>query len=131
MPPRDSFLNSFKKHWVEILVFSLALIAIAVSVILVSIRPKEQARFANVSYKGEIVYRLDLSQEQDVEVQVTDGKLQIRVKNGKIAVVSSPCPSQYCVHQGEKNKAGDSIVCAHEGVTVYLVSEGETEEITI
>ena len=131
MPPRGSFLNSFKKHWVEILVFSLVLIATVIAVVLVSNRPKETAKFANVSYKGEIVYHLDLNQEQNVEVQTEGGKLQIRVKNGKIAVISSPCPSQYCVHQGEKNQVGDSIVCPHEGVTVYLVSEGETEEITI
>lgn len=126
-----SFLKKTQRHWVEILVFSLALIATILAVIFVSIPASQKATYADVSVKGEIVRRIELNQDATYQVDVPHGTMQISVKNGKIAVFSSPCPGQYCVHQGEKEHIGDTLICAHEGVAIYLVGEGEPMEITI
>ena len=123
---------SFRRSTIiEIIVFSLILFAIVLAVIFTS-RPKEDATKAHVYYQGETVYVLDLSEDKQVQVKTEHGIVHIEVKEGKIHVLSSPCPGQTCVHQGEKSQAGESIICAYEGVLISL--HGETSgvgEITI
>ena len=116
---------------IEIVVFSVILLAIVLAVIF-TLHPKEVATKAHVYCQSETVYVLDLNEDKQVQVKTEHGIVQIEVKEGKIHVLSSPCPGQTCVHQGEKSQAGESIICAYEGVLISLY--GETSgvgEITI
>ena len=126
-----SFLKRCLEHKVEILVLSGALLALAITCLVLSLSPKASATEAKVFLKGEELYSLTLSEDRVLYVDVEDGRMEVTVKNGAIAVTSSPCPSQYCVLQGYQSKAGNSILCAHSGLAIYLYGETDIEEVIV
>ncbi len=120
-----------RTHIIEFVVFLLILVGIVVYLIVAGSGKKESGVSAEVTYKGQVVYSLNLNEDQTQKVITQEGEVVINVKGGKIAVTSSPCPNQYCVGQGYKSKAGDSIICAHEGVVVLIKGDEAVEEIHI
>ena len=123
--------SSRRAHIIEAIVFFLILVGIVVSVIFVSLPKKEKATMADVVQRGKTLYSLRLDQNQDVEIPLSDGIFHIEIKDGKVRVVSSPCPNQTCVQQGSVDKVGESIICAHEGITISLRGDSPVEEIVI
>ena len=122
----------FKKSFLfEAIVFGLILLGIILSIVLLNRGEGEKAHYAEVVYKGQVVYSLSLREDKSVDLAVEDGLMTIEVKEGKIAVTSSPCPNQYCVGQRYLDKAGSSIICAHEGVLITLRSDKPVGEISI
>jgi len=123
--------SSFKRHLVEAAFIGGAFVVTLAVALATTFSPKADARYANVVLRGELVQRVDLSEAKEFEVSTKHGHVHIRVKDGKIGILSSPCPSQYCVHQGEKSKAGESIVCAYEGLAITLLDEHAISEIDV
>lgn len=120
-----------KTHIWETVVFGLILIGIVISVLFVALGSKEKATTADITYQGNVVYSFSLNEDRNINLPVGDGTMEIEIKDGKIRVISSPCPYQYCVGQGFVDQAGTSIICAHEGVCILLRGEGAVKEITI
>ncbi len=113
-------------------------IAIGVSFLLVlslclflSLRPKATALSAEIVQHGQVVQKVDLSHDQDIDLASDHGHMHLVVQNGKIAVTSSPCKTQYCVHQGYKGNEGETILCAYEGVGVYLLGDSPVHEVIV
>ena len=120
-----------RTHIIEFVVFLLILVGIVVYLIVAGSGKKESGVSAEVTYKGQVVYSLNLNEDQTQKVNTSEGEVVINVKGGQIAVLSSPCPNQYCVGQGYKSKVGDSIICAHEGIAVLIKGDEAVEEIHI
>ena len=77
---------------------------------------------------------ISLSQIHDYQEIVIQGRkttLTIGLKHNAIAVVSSRCPGQECVHVGWVSKPNHPIVCAHNGVFIEVVSSTPSDEIII
>lgn len=74
---------------------------------------------------GEFVY--SLSENAVYEFDGTDGKSVIRVENGKVRFVSSPCPGKNCIAAGEISKPGAFNACLPNGISVTI--SGKTEEV--
>ncbi len=76
---------------------------------------------------------LDLSNygEETTEIVVEGLKSQMRigVKKDAICVLSSSCPSQYCVHQGWISEAGRPLVCAYNHITISILGSAEADFI--
>lgn len=123
--------SSRKSHIREALIFGGSFLVIGAICLFLAFRGKSNAAYAEVVREGEVVHRLSLDEEKHLHVQGKHGELEIEVKGGKVAIVSSPCPSQFCVHQGYKDKEGESIICAYEGVMVILAGEAPIEGITV
>lgn len=130
MKAKDSFPNK-KSIIAECAVFG-GVFAVILALCLVFLnRGSESADTADVLRHGEKLYSLRLDVEQELSFPCDHGHIDISVKGGGIALTHSPCASQYCVHQGYKRKAGESILCAPEGVAVYLLRQGPVEEVAL
>lgn len=72
--------------------------------------------------QGDSVYAtLSLNQVRTLEVPGPLGISRISIDYGKVRFVESPCPNQYCVHQGWLKTAGQVAVCLPNQVSVELL----------
>ncbi len=131
MRPLRSFLDGFRKHWIEGVLLFGVFAALLATTLVFALRPSGKADRAEVMKGNETVLVLPLSQDGEWEVKTDHGTVKIAIKERKIAVISSPCPSQYCVHMGFRDKVGDTIVCAHCGVSVSLYGDAIRSEVSL
>lgn len=108
-----------------ILVISLLLVAVVAFVVIISTRTKTNL-IAKISVQNTVVEVIDLSkkEDKDYDIQGINGHLHVRTHNGAIAVISSNCPHQDCVHMGYVSETNKPIICAYNAV--YIIIEGKT-----
>ena len=99
--------------------------AVAAACILLSLPllRREQARFAQITSKGEVVKTVDLLIDQEFTV---DGKNTITVKDGKIAVTWADCPDHYCMKRGFC-EGGTDIVCLPNRLVISFLGGQEID----
>lgn len=119
---KDILKGLFKKGDIILLVVVVLLVAITIYFAL-----KTDAGEADVYVEGNLVYKLDL--DNDATVDVLDGKVQIKIQNGKAFVAKSDCKNQLCVHAQPIGKEGGVIVCLPNKVVVKVVAK-EVDAIT-
>ena len=83
----------------------------------------QQARFARITSRGEVVKTVDLSIDQEFTV---DGKNTVTVKDGKIDVTWADCPDHYCMKRGFCT-GGTNIVCLPNRLVISFVGEQEVD----
>ena len=110
------------KYWILIFgaVFALCL---ALALLPAGSSPAAQAEVVS---EGKLVQIADLNIDQEFTVETSRGANTIRVKDGKIAVISADCPDQYCVRQGFCNQ-GEQIVCLPHNLVISFVGESEID----
>lgn len=118
----DILKGLFKKGDIILLVVVVLLVALTIYFAL-----RTDAGEADVYVEGNLVYRLDL--DNDATVDVLDGKVQIKIQNGKAFVAKSDCKNQLCVHAQPIGKEGGVIVCLPNKVVVKVVAK-EVDAIT-
>ena len=84
---------------------------------------QDQARFAEITSKGEPVKTVDLLIDQEFTV---DGKNTVTVKDGKIAVTWADCPDHYCMKRGYCS-GGTDIVCLLNRLVISFLGEQEVD----
>ncbi len=78
---------------------------------------------------NQIVGQYTLNQNRTIHIQgpLGDSIIQISHQAGKnegqVRFTSSPCSSQYCVHQGWLKRAGQVAVCLPNQVSIELLGE--------
>ena len=107
------------KTW--ILLF--AVIAAACILLTLPLLRQDQARFAEITSKGEPVKTVDLLIDQEFTV---DGKNTVTVKDGKIAVTWADCPDHYCMKRGYCDR-GTDIVCLPNRLVISFLGEQEVD----
>ncbi len=74
---------------------------------------------------------LDLSnygeETTEIVIQGYKSEMTIGVKKDAICVVSSSCPSQYCVHQGWISEPGRPLVCAYNHIVISILGSAEAD----
>lgn len=120
-----------KSRIVEACLIGTSFLLVAAMCLWLSLKGKSAANTADISLKGERLYSLMLDHHEEIDIPSDHGHILVDVDVGKIAVKSSPCPSQYCVHQGYKSHEGESIICAYEGLSITLRSVGGVEVIHV
>lgn len=118
----DILKGLFKKGDIILLVVVVLLVALTIYFAL-----KTDANEADVYVEGNLVYKLDL--DNDATVDVLDGKVQIKIQDGKAFVAKSDCKNQLCVHAQPIGKEGGVIVCLPNKVVVKVVAK-EVDAIT-
>lgn len=74
---------------------------------------------AEISLDGELFQSVELfGLEEEKILQV--GSCEILVENDGVAFLSSSCPDKLCINRGKLKKAGDTMACVPEKVTVVL-----------
>lgn len=125
-------LPFLKKHWLDLTLylFVVALAAIGFALLPVFFSASD-AHVLNVNVDGTIAMSIDLStegEERTFEIEGAAGPLTIGVKKNAAAILSSPCPEQYCVHMGWVSD-GRPIVCAYSHVALLFETSGDIDVI--
>jgi len=112
------------KRWGDILAIGLLLVALSLSFLLY-LPLSKVGNDAHITYRGQEIatYRLNKAQEETIEIDDVHMVLIIDPEQG-VAVRSSNCPKQECVHRGYISRKGETIVCAYNAVVV-TVGEGD------
>ena len=81
---------------------------------------------AQISLDGAVTNTLDLNKDQEITVTSKNGGSNTFViQDGEIWCSQASCPDQICVHQGKKQRDGDTIVCLPNQMIVTIIGEGE------
>ena len=107
------------KTWI----FLFAVIAAACILLTLPLFSQEQARFARITSKGEVVKTVDLMIDQAFTV---DGKNTVTVKGGKIAVTWADCPDHYCMKRGFC-AGGTDIVCLPNRLVISFLGDQQID----
>lgn len=78
---------------------------------------------AVVLVDGKRWARLNLFQDQELRVPGARGESLIRVQDGQVRFVASPCTTQQCVHQGWLSQGGEVAVCLPNRVSVRILAD--------
>ena len=107
------------KYWLMIF-GAVAAVCIALSLPLLR---SDQARFARITSKGELVKTVDLMVDQEFTV---DGKNTVTIQDGKIAVTWADCPDHYCMKRGFCD-GGTDIVCLPNRLVITFLEDQEVD----
>ena len=107
------------KTWIIL----FAVIAAACIALSLPLLRQEEARFAEITSKGELVKTVDLLIDQEFTV---DGHNTVTVQDGKIAVTWADCPDHYCMKRGFC-AGGTDIVCLPNRLVISFVGEQEVD----
>ena len=99
---------------------SVALLAIVSALLFYLPRSQTGVLTVVVTVSGQEIQRTPLSEFTAADVEHNGYTLHIAAANGGVAVTSSDCPTQDCVHTGVITRAGQSIVCLPAQVVVHL-----------
>ena len=75
---------------------------------------------------SQIVGTYDLNQQRELHIKGAIGEAIIVINNGQARFKQSPCPNQYCVHQGWLNRAGQAAICLPNQISLQLLGAKNT-----
>ena len=77
--------------------------------------------------QGDAIYAtLSLDQERTLDIHGPLGNSRIVIHQGQVRFERSPCPNQYCVHQGWLKRAGQVAICLPNQVSLELLGVEKT-----
>ena len=82
--------------------------------------------------RGKIVKEVDLAlaKNQKLSIKGHLGISTVKLTDGKIEMLSSPCKDKLCIKQGQISASGQTIVCVPNEVSISIEKKGELDEIT-
>jgi len=66
--------------------------------------------------------RLNLFQNQELHATGVLGNSHIRVLDGRVRFIDSPCPNKLCVHTGWLSQGGENATCLPNRVSVQILA---------
>ena len=103
----------------DYLVFVLALLLVSSSFYYFW-QPGLRAIHAEIRLNGKFLQRVDLYQEQTLDIVGKLGTSVISVNNGRIRFINSPCTTKQCIHQGWLSHAGEFAACLPNEVSISI-----------
>lgn len=71
---------------------------------------------------GNSIYgEYSLKQQKILQISGQKGKAKIEIADGKVRFLQSPCSNQYCVHQGWLKRAGQTVICLPNQLSLELL----------
>jgi hypothetical protein len=106
-------------------------LVIAASIVAVLVMFQQFWSFAPASQlkirQGNLVVGIyDLNQKRELHIKGLLGESIISINNGQARFKRSPCPNQYCVHQGWLSHAGQVAICLPNQVSLQLLGAKNT-----
>ncbi|MBC7319851.1 NusG domain II-containing protein [bacterium] len=83
-----------------------------------------------IQVNGRDSLRLSISENKIVEVSGPLGVSIIEINNGKVRMLSSPCPDKLCVKEGYINKSGQVIVCVPNRIVIKIEGRASLDALT-
>lgn len=82
---------------------------------------RSEGRVAVISVNHRIVEQISITAPDDLDVEGVIGTSRLRVREGGIRFIDSPCPGRYCVHTGWLTSTGQVAACLPNGVVVEVL----------
>ena len=82
---------------------------------------EEHAAKLRIRQGDKVFAILSLNQNKSIDIAGPLGHTRIVISQGKVRFASSPCPNQYCVHQGWLSHAGQAAICLPNRVSLELL----------
>jgi hypothetical protein len=79
----------------------------------------------HVYLEDRLVYNLPLAGDRDLRVSGPLGETLIRIEEGAVRVISSPCANKTCIRMGAASHVHDLIACVPNRVVIKIVGEEE------
>ena len=73
----------------------------------------------------KLVGKYSLNQDRTVNVPGPLGNTVVRINNGNVRVLSSPCPYKHCVRMGPIGSDGGVIACVPNKVVISVTNDQE------
>ena len=80
-----------------------------------------------ISVAGRVKFVAPLNQEREVSLSGPLGETRLRIADGGIRVISSPCPKKICLGMGPARRSGDLLACIPNQVVVRIQGTGRQE----
>ena len=105
------------------IVFTAAIVATLLAVWFFTL-PRAAGSEVVIRQNGEVIATLPLSEDTQYEVR---GKYDnvFTIRGGKVWISQTDCPNHQCEKTGAISRAGESIVCAPNGVSATITGSGE------
>ena len=81
----------------------------------------EQASKLKIRQGEKVIGSYDLNQTRELHINGPLGESIIAISNGQVRFKQSPCPNQYCVHQGWLSHAGQVAICLPNQISLQLI----------
>ena len=117
--PKNTLLQLNKPLLGDWLVIAVSIVAIIVLFQQFwSFAPASQLKIRQGS---QIVGTYDLNQKRELHLNGPLGESIVVINNGQARFKHSPCPNQYCVHQGWLSRAGQAAICLPNQISLQLL----------
>ncbi len=110
---------------IDYLIFFFALSVIALISAQVYSGTSSSSQITISGVEGRWVYPLD--QEQTVSIAGPLGETVVRIEEGTVRVLSSPCPEKLCIKTGRIEKPGQWIACLPNRVLITIRGRGTNQ----
>ncbi len=95
------------------------------------LRPGEAALEAQIYHADEQIAVLPLSRDGTFVWQENENHVRVEVADGSVRVTQSSCPDGLCMRMGAITRAGESIVCLPNRVSVVLAGGEEALDAVV
>ena len=83
-----------------------------------------------IQVDGKDFLRLSLSENKIIAVPGPIGVSIIEIKDGRVRMLSSPCPDKLCIKEGYIDKAGQVIICIPNRIVIKIEGRAGLDALT-
>lgn len=85
-------------------------------------QPAEEATHLEVFHGSEMVHRVPVKADQQLQIAGLIGDSVIQISNGQARFIDSPCRQKVCVHNGWLDKRGQLAACLPNRVAIRMAA---------
>lgn len=115
-----------KNDWILISI----IIILSSGLFLIYFFNKTEADIAYVYHADDLILTIDLTIDNQYEVNGDNGIVRIEVLNNKIRVVEENSPRHLCSKQGFISNSGQAIICLPNKIIIELPNENIDTEVS-
>ncbi len=100
----------------------LIIVLLLIACLILIFNKKENGNQALVYYENDLILKIDLSQDNEYDVNGYNGNVHIIVKDNKIKVDEENSPKHICSKQGFISSSNETIVCLPNKIVIKIAS---------
>jgi len=113
----------------DLLVLSIIFLIISLAYIISSFH-KTGGDTVLIQVDGKDFLHLSLDEDRIVKVSGPLGVSIVEIKDGRVRMLSSPCPDKLCIKEGYIDKAGQVIICIPNRIVIKIEGRAGLDALT-
>lgn len=82
-----------------------------------------------IYYKNDIINTLPLNKDTKYEIDISDRKNTLEIKNNKVNMIDANCKDKLCVHEAKIQYNNQTIVCLPNMIVLKIESNNDDSEV--